>query len=107
MFLVEDVFALFQPALLVADLGTGPFNFTVEFLAFLEKLVLGLEFGILDDVLGFATGVIGNLAGSIPGAALPRAVLEPGQAVTGGHSDQYGGQGGHQASSKGIHGALR
>ena len=57
--LIEHVLTFFQPAFLFADFLAGFFNVPVEFLAFLEQLVLRLELGIADDVVGLFARLIG------------------------------------------------
>ena len=59
VFLIEHVLALLQTAFLLADLGAGFLHLPVEIFAFPEQLILGFEFGIADDAVGFLAGLIG------------------------------------------------
>ena len=61
--LVEQVGALLEPPLLLAELAAGLLDLGVDRLAAAEGLLLGLEVGLLADRLGLAAGVGEDLLG--------------------------------------------
>ena len=72
--LVEQVGALLEPSLLLAEVAAGLLDLGVDGLAAAEGLFLGLEVGLLADRLGLAAGVGEDLLGEAPGGPGP----EPG-----------------------------
>src|SRR5438034_10723095 len=90
VFLVESVFALFQPPLLVADFIAGLFHLPVEVLPLIEQLVLGLELRLLDDVLGFFSRLSCNLSHSGQRATPPQPILNTGKPVADEERNQSG-----------------
>ena len=62
-------------------------SFAIEFLAFFEELVLGLEFGFLDDVLGVFLGLADQFFGALFGVMQILAFETAHPIITGDQAD--------------------
>ena len=72
MVLFEAVLAFLKPAFVFTLLVLDAFDLAVEFFTSGEEFVLGLELGVLDDVVG----IFFSLAEKIPGSVLGTAEVE-------------------------------
>ena len=59
---LEAVFALIEPAFLLAHFGTGQFRLAAERFALMLEIVPGTQLGFLAGLLGVPAGLVGFLA---------------------------------------------
>ena len=75
MLLFESILALFEPTFLVSMLVLGFFEIAAHFLTAAKQFVFGLEFGLLEDILGVFLGLADDLAGASFGDRLAVLIL--------------------------------
>jgi hypothetical protein len=102
-FLLEGVLAFFQPALLIALLVFGLLDLAIEFLAFVEDFVLGLELGFFAKVFRPLSRLRKDFGGAILGAVEIEAIMTADELESPEGATSQAEKAGKAAEQNGIH----